>query len=408
MQETNPTALPPVNDLTGASLISRVDAIDILRALTMVLMIFVNDLWSLKGIPAWLGHVGSGVDGIGLADIVFPAFLFIVGMSLPYAIDNRRKKGESDLQITGHILMRTISLLVMGVFLVNGETYNAEATGMPRMFWNPICCLCFILIWNAYPGKTNTSLVYGLKALGIITLLIMAFVYRGGIDPEIYRFSTHWWGILGLIGWSYLAGALVVVLAKNRLWVLLTGWAFFAILSMLVKAKLFSIPFVPGAISGGTLAGLTMGGIVASQVFRYYRDKKDNRTMTLVFSGAIVVLVILSILTRPYWGLAKLGATPAWLFLCSAFTLGAFVIIYWISDVYGKSNWFNLVKPAGRDTLLCYLMPYFVYFLFRIFQLKWPEFIITGGIGLLKSLLLALLCVWLTKSLNKLGVRLKL
>ena len=411
MPTANPTDLPPENDITGKSLISRVDAIDILRALTMVLMIFVNDLWSLKGIPAWLGHVAGGVDGIGLADIVFPAFLFIVGMSLPYAIDNRRKKGETDLQITGHILMRTFSLLVMGVFLVNGETYNADATGMPRMFWNPICCLCFILIWNAYPAKTNKSLVYGLKASGIITLLIMAFIYRGGADPEIYRFSTHWWGILGLIGWSYLAGALVVVIAKNRLWILLSGWAFFAVLSMMAKAKLFSIPFlsfVPGAISGGTLAGLTMGGIVASQVFRYYRDRKDNRTMTLVYSGAIVVLVILSILTRPYWGLAKLGATPAWLFLCSAFTLGAFVIIYWVSDVYGKSNWFNLVKPAGRDTLLCYLMPYFVYFLFRALQLKWPEFMITGGIGLLKSLLLALLCVWLTKSLNKLGVRLKL
>ena len=56
-------------------------SIDILRALTMVLMIFVNDLWSLKDIPAWLGHVESGVDGIGLADIVFPAFLFIVGLS---------------------------------------------------------------------------------------------------------------------------------------------------------------------------------------------------------------------------------------------------------------------------------------------------------------------------------------
>ena len=75
-----------------SSLVQRVTSIDILRALTMVLMIFVNDLWSLKNIPAWLGHVERGVDGIGLADVVFPAFLFIVGLSLPFAIDHRRKK----------------------------------------------------------------------------------------------------------------------------------------------------------------------------------------------------------------------------------------------------------------------------------------------------------------------------
>ena len=41
-------------------------------------------------------------------------------------------------------------------------------------------------------------------------------------------------------------------------------------------------------------------------------------------------------LTRPYWGLAKLGATPAWLFLCSAFTIIAFMVIYWMVDVYGR------------------------------------------------------------------------
>lgn len=411
MQETTPSYATPGNQLSVNGLIPRVEAIDILRALTMVLMIFVNDLWSLKDIPAWLGHVASGVDGIGLADVVFPAFLFIVGMSLPYAIDNRRKKGENDLQITGHILLRTIALLTMGVFLVNGETFNAEATGMPRYLWGPICCLSFILIWNSYPEKLSKPLVYGLKSLGIITLLVMAIIYRGGKDPDIYRFSQHWWGILGLIGWAYLASALIVMLAKNRMPVLILGWAFFAILSMVAKAKLFSIDFlsfIPNSISGGTLTGLTMGGVVASQVFRYFRERKDNRTMTIVFAVAILALVALSMITRPYWGLAKLGATPAWLFLCSAFTLGAFVIIYWISDVYGKSNWFNLVKPAGKDTLLCYLMPYFVYFIFRLLHIKWPDVIVTGGIGLIKSLLMALLCVWLTKSLNKLGVRLKL
>jgi predicted acyltransferase len=52
----------------------------------------VNDLWSLKNIPGWLEHVAPGVDGIGLADVVFPAFLFIVALSLPFAIDNRRQK----------------------------------------------------------------------------------------------------------------------------------------------------------------------------------------------------------------------------------------------------------------------------------------------------------------------------
>ena len=92
---------------TKTPLSQRIATIDILRALTMVVMIFVNDLGSLRNIPLWLEHVKPGVDGIGLADIVFPAFLFIVGLSLPYAIDNRRKKGDTEWQLVQHVLTRT-------------------------------------------------------------------------------------------------------------------------------------------------------------------------------------------------------------------------------------------------------------------------------------------------------------
>ncbi|MCK4751199.1 MAG: hypothetical protein KAT15_29270, partial [Bacteroidales bacterium] len=51
----------------------------------MLLMIYVNDLWTLTDIPEWLGHKAADVDGMGLADVVFPAFLFIVGLSIPWA-----------------------------------------------------------------------------------------------------------------------------------------------------------------------------------------------------------------------------------------------------------------------------------------------------------------------------------
>ncbi|MGA0557870.1 DUF5009 domain-containing protein [Larkinella sp. VNQ87] len=398
-QTTQPVANP-----------ARVGAIDILRALTMVLMIFVNDLWSLTDIPAWLEHVPRGVDGIGLADVVFPAFLFIVGMSLPFAIDNRRKKGDNFQQLIGHILFRSVALLTMGVFLVNGESINESATGMPRLLWNVICCTCFILIWNSYPKSAPKSLVTGLKGLGILTLLALAVLYRGGEGGSISRFEPHWWGILGLIGWAYLVAALITVGAQNRLWVLLTAWAVFAALSLIAHAGWLpdALHVIPGAIRNGTLVGLSLGGVVISTLFQQYRKKGDNRQMTVVFLATAALLIGLSVLTRPYWGLAKLGETPAWLFLCSAFTLLAFTAIYWVADVWGQSRWFGFIKPAGTDTLLCYLMPYFAYATTNFLGIHLPEIVLTGGIGLLKSFLFALLCVGLTGLLNKAGIRLKL
>lgn len=388
----------------------RVGAIDILRAITMILMIFVNDLWSLTDIPAWLEHVPSGADGIGLADVVFPAFLFIVGMSLPFAMDARRKKGDSNWQLVGHVLLRSVALLTMGLFLVNGESIHEEATGLSRLLWNVIACTSFILIWNSYPKTLPGAWATGLKLTGWLVLLTLAVVYRGGNGTETTRFESHWWGILGLIGWAYLVAALVTVFAKNRLWVLSAAWCGFAILSMVAHAGLLpdAIDFIPGAIRNGTLVGLSMGGVVIATLFRQYYKKGQNRPMTLVFLGLSVLLLGLSVLTRPYWGLSKLAETPAWLFLCSAFTLLAFTAIYWIADVWGQSRWFAPIRPAGTDTLLCYLIPYFAYATTALLGIHLPEILLVGGIGLLKSFLFALLCVWITSLLSRIGIRLKL
>jgi len=404
-------ATPQVSQ-TKSIAITRVVAIDIVRALTMVLMIFVNDLGTLKGIPLWLEHVAPGVDGLGLADTVFPAFLFIVGLSLPFAVDHRRKKGDSDLQLVAHVLVRTFALLVMGVFLVNGETINQAATGLRSYQYYSLCCLSFILIWNIYPKKANPYLVYASKALGIITLILLAFVYKGGDGPEILHFAPQWWGILGLIGWAYLAAGLVTIFAKNNLWLIVGAWILFAVLSMVYKAGFIPhdsfISYVPNAILGGTLTGLVLGGVLASILFKYFTKRNENLKMTYVFVGWAILMIILSIITRPYWKLAKLGATPAWLFLCSAFTLLAFLLIYWIADVKRKSGWFSFIKPAGTDTLLCYLIPYFLYALITATHFHWPDWLITGGVGLVKSFLLAILCVFITGWLNKAGVKLKL
>ena len=104
---------------------NRIHSIDIMRGLTLFLMLFVNDLY-VPGVPKWLVHTAAQEDGMGLADWVFPGFLFMVGLSIPFAFIAREKKGEHSWQLLKHILIRTISLLLIGVFMVNVGSYKAE------------------------------------------------------------------------------------------------------------------------------------------------------------------------------------------------------------------------------------------------------------------------------------------
>jgi heparan-alpha-glucosaminide N-acetyltransferase len=391
---------------------SRITSIDILRATTMLLMIFVNDLWSLSGIPAWLEHVPASADGMGLADTVFPAFLFIVGMSIPYAIDNRQAKGDDTATLVRHIISRSAALLIMGVFLVNGENINATATGIPRSLWNPLCCLSFILIWNAYPASIKKSVKRTLQAIGITVLLVLAVMYRGGEDNSLQYFSTYWWGILGLIGWCYLAASLVTVFARKKTIPLVLCWVLFCALSMVSSARLIPkeslLHIIPSAILGGTLVALALGGVLTTLLFQHLLKTSAPAKMlsTLVFIS--LGLFALGIITNRFWDISKIRATTPWLFLCSAITIFTFALVYWLADVKGKASWFSFIKPAGTNTLLCYLIPYFAYAVSRLSGLHLPPLLLTGATGLLKCFAFALLCIWITGLLARRGIRLKL
>ena len=63
----------------------RILSIDAFRGITIFVMIFVNELAGIRDIPQWMKHMPADADAMSFVDVVFPAFLFIVGMSIPFA-----------------------------------------------------------------------------------------------------------------------------------------------------------------------------------------------------------------------------------------------------------------------------------------------------------------------------------
>ena len=64
-------------------------SIDIFRGLTVLMMVFVDNLDFVKGLPWWTYHMPRQANGMTYVDMVYPAFLFVMGMSLPLSVARR-------------------------------------------------------------------------------------------------------------------------------------------------------------------------------------------------------------------------------------------------------------------------------------------------------------------------------
>src|SRR5258706_2674355 len=152
---------------------TRIGSIDILRGLTILLMMFVNDLHSVKGAPAWMKHIHpSNTDGMTFVDVVFPAFLFIVGISIPFAIGRRLEREERPAGVWGHILSRVFGLLVIGFFMVNSETISKSGPLSPPV-WELLMYAGVALTWLSLPGKwaSRRSNLAALRVVGAALLI---------------------------------------------------------------------------------------------------------------------------------------------------------------------------------------------------------------------------------------------
>ncbi|HUW91962.1 MAG TPA: DUF5009 domain-containing protein [Bacteroidales bacterium] len=390
----------------------RISSIDIMRGLTLVLMLFVNDL-NMKVAPSWLGHMPADFDGMGLADWVFPGFLFIVGMAIPFALANRILKDESNSKISLHILIRTLSLLFIGVLMLNTGRVNPELTGMSKNLWALLMYVSVFLICNDYPKNASIYLKNGLRLTGIMVLLFLIIRFRSGQPGNHSWLIAGWWGILGLIGWGYLVAAFTWLIFRDSISKTILVTIFFFIINVLSDLHLlgFLDPIKPvlGILLEGNVPFVVLTGMLAGLVIRK-KSAAETKNLILTFILIGILCIAAGFFLRNWFIISKIYATPSWGLICCGISFLVFILIYWIADVKNRKGWASFVKPAGQHSLTTYLAPDILYHL--IWMTGVPVLIYKQSaeplVVVLGSIVWALLMVGLTALLAKLNIRLKL
>ncbi|TGE36021.1 DUF5009 domain-containing protein [Desulfosporosinus fructosivorans] len=154
----------------------RFECIDILRGLAISLMLMVNNPGNPATIPPQLKH--AAWNGGTIADLVFPFFIFIMGVVVPISINNRLEKGTSRATIIVHIFSRSSLIFLLGIVLNGFPFFDLTIIRIPGVLQRIavvylVSSLIFLLLRSIFKKE---AFQIGAQLLTSVLLLILYYI----------------------------------------------------------------------------------------------------------------------------------------------------------------------------------------------------------------------------------------
>ena len=145
--QMNPTEQGPSD---GKS--SRLLSLDVFRGVTIAAMILVNNAGDEPASYWPLQH--AKWNGWTPTDLIFPFFLFIVGVAMAFSFNSRQKRGASKADLLGHILWRGAVIFLIGLFLEgSGNGFHLSTWRVYGVLQRIAICYVITAILALYTGR---------------------------------------------------------------------------------------------------------------------------------------------------------------------------------------------------------------------------------------------------------------
>lgn len=274
----------------------------------------------LEGIAGQLHHVPW--DGFKAWDLIFPLFMFISGVAIPFAILGKLKKGIPKSTLIRKIIQRGLTLVVLG-FVYNG-------------------------IFKLQFGEP------GFRFASVLGQIGLAYLFAGLIVilTRDFRFRLIWLGGI-LLGYAiiqnfipvpgYGAGNLTPEGSIN-------GY----IDQLLLPGRLYGGTFDPeGLLCIISAAGITLMGALAGEVLRNRAWGEYKKILILAIAGAGGI--ILALILKPFYPVIKSAWTTTFNLLAGGISFLLLALFYMVIDVWKWRRWAFFFQVIGLNSITIYL-----------------------------------------------------
>jgi hypothetical protein len=347
-------------------------------------------------------------------------------MSIPFALGSLASRGVPLWKSLLHVLARTLSLLFLGVLLVN-ESPDSEKLGWSATLWTTLMYLSALGAFCVISPRGETgsfsrsgrNFSAALRVIGFALLAFLAFAFVGRDGHRIITLSpfalhTEWWGILGLIGWAYGVGSLIFLLCGNNRTALLGSMVLLLALYPADRAGAFNECWLASRVDiGGTLgsqAAITVAGTLLASILLTGETtlRRTRVRFTLLFiAGTMAGAWLLNGL----YGISKNSATPSWCLWACAITATLWLFFYIVADVRPLGFIVRPLAVAGENVLVAYLLAGMLPSVLDLLHLG-DGYARLAGPALYQAVIRSAGCgvviLGVTAALNRLGFRLKL
>ncbi len=295
----------------------RLLSLDIFRGITICFMIIVNTPGTWKYVYAPLKH--ADWEGCTPTDLVFPFFVFIVGLSMVFSMSRIDDQKKSSIVLK--IMKRTVLIFVVGLFLNWFPFFHKNIADLRIMGVLQKIAL-------SYGGAALLILFFNKKWLPVVAGVILLFywwllyTYGGsipyGLEDNIVRTID-----LQIFGESHLYGG-------------------------------FGIPFDPEGLLGciPSIGTVLLGYIFGRRIIEV--NSKSRLLQEYVIGGSI--LVGLGIVWGQFFPIIKALWTSSYVLYTAGLALLIFSILIYVLDIVKVTKWAYPFRVFGLNPLFSYAL----------------------------------------------------